>query len=499
MDFGALRLRKKKDNYSLDRSRATEPLYYWAPSPPGDRQPYQFQFAGAEYCLDRDNALIGDEPGLGKTNEAILVSNAIEANRTLVVCPASLRLNWQREIWQWATIPNVSVYPVEKARDGVSDRADYVVISYDLLRNDAVLNAIMDLRWDHLILDEAHALKDPKGNQRTRVICAPDLLPSVVGRKTMLSGTILPNQPIECYNAARLLDWSAIDRMSLADFREAYYTRGEGFVRKRVCVDPDNDVWTWKLVYSDDVLNVPCNLADLQDRLRKRIMVRRLKSQVMNELPPLQWHLFPIEASTALRQALGHPGWQAAEKLYDIDPDAFEVNIPVDGATSTARRLVGEAAAPAVASYIEDLLEAGATKVVVAAWHTTVLDYLIERLKPYGLVRMMSGMSDRAKDKSVQDFQNNDAVQVIIGQTLVIGEGHTLTAAQDIVLAEPDWVPGKNEQVANRIHRWGQKGTFLQAHVPIVPGSLQEKIMGRAVQKAGHIHDALDRDWGVDN
>ena len=161
------------DYYEIERSLAVEPLFYRAPHPSGVT-PYEFQLAGVEYALNRDHMLFGDAPGLGKTAECIMLSNAIEADHTLVVCPASLRLNWEREIHQWSTIPGLTTSPILKSRDGVSPVAHYVIISYALLSNPSILNALMDLSWDHLILDEAHALKDPKGNNRTRIICAPE-------------------------------------------------------------------------------------------------------------------------------------------------------------------------------------------------------------------------------------------------------------------------------------------------------------------------------------
>ncbi|KKL91675.1 hypothetical protein LCGC14_1892270, partial [marine sediment metagenome] len=154
------------DDFDLLASRAVAPQFYRAPHPE-EVTPYEFQHAGVEYHLARDNALFGDAPGLGKTAECVLLSNAIRAQRTLVICPASLRLNWEREIWAWSTIPRISTYPILKGGDGVSHEADYVITSYAMLQNKGILGAILDLRWDHLILDEAHALKDPRGNRRT--------------------------------------------------------------------------------------------------------------------------------------------------------------------------------------------------------------------------------------------------------------------------------------------------------------------------------------------
>jgi SWI/SNF-related matrix-associated actin-dependent regulator 1 of chromatin subfamily A len=473
------------DHPSVIASRAVEPQFYEAPVPP-DRKAKRYQHAGVEYILARNNGIIGDQPGVGKTAQGIFLSNAINARRTLVVCPASLRLNWEREIWQWSMKENVKTYPVGKASDGISSEADYVILSYDLLRNPAILEAIMDLRWDHFIADEAHALKDPKGNKRTRVICAPDAIPSVVGRITLLTGTLLPNQPIECYNAIRLCDWDAIDKASLEDFRKFYYEKGNGFVTVF-----DRNLGKTVTKFSNSVLNQPKNMADLQFRLRKNLMVRRLKDQVLHELPPKQWHPFPLDITSDIRRAINHPGWKEAEKLYDLDPDGFAKAIPVDGAVSTARLELGLAKAPGVIGYIEDLLESGVEKVVIGAWHIQVMELMREKLKHYGLVYMDGRTSDANKQRAVDAFQTQAATRIILGQMLPLGEGWTLTAAKDVVLAEPFWVPGKNDQLVDRCHRLGQTDNVI-GHIPVVPGTLDERILGTVIEKDKNIYLALD-------
>ncbi|KKK84396.1 hypothetical protein LCGC14_2783760, partial [marine sediment metagenome] len=398
------------DDFQVERSCAVEPLFYRAPTPEKMQSLVRdYQLAGVEYHLARDHALFGDAPGLGKTAETILLGNSIEARRTLVVCPASLRLKWEREIWTWSTTPNVSTYPVLKSRDGVSLEADYVIVSYALLRNPSIFAALMSVRWDHLIGDEAHHFKEPKGNLTVKSICGGTVkgvyrpgLAQVADRVTLASGSIMPNQPIESYNMIRLLNWDAIDRASLADFRDYYYEFGEGFVMGRT-FDEQRQVWVRKPHWSDQVRNVPRNLDDLQHRLRKHVMVRRLKEQVLHELPSKQWNLFPLEATADVRRALKHEGWERAEKLYEMDPDEFHGAAPIDGAVSTARRLLGEAKAPQVAVYVRELLEGGAEKMVVSAWHLSVLAYLKEQLKDLGLV-YMDGSTPAIRKQRVVDL-----------------------------------------------------------------------------------------------
>lgn len=484
--------------YQVERSRAVAPLFYRAPHPP-QFQPRDFQHAGVEYALARDHCLIGDEPGVGKTAQGILISNAINANRTLVVCPASLRLNWQREIWKISTRVNIKTSVVSKASHGVSPEHDYVILSYDLLRNPNIVEAIMTTPggWDHVILDEAHAIKSNDA-KRMRAICVEPVngigggIKTVAGRMTLLSGTILPNQPMECYNAIRLLDWSAIDNISADEFRDEYYAMGGGMIRGKVW-NPETKANEFKLHWSDQVRNVPTNLADLQQRLRSRIMIRRLKAQVHTQLPSKQFHLVPLDMTADMRAAMRHPGWGQAAQLYDIDPDEFEAqHMAVDGAVSTARRALGEAKAPGGCAYVEELLRSGIQKVVVAAWHSSVLAVAKAHLSKWGLCYMDGKTGATARQHAVDVFQSDPSKRVFLGQTQVAGEGWTLTAAQDVVLLEPDWVPGKLTQMVDRCHRMGQKGSHVTAHLLVAPDTLDEKIVATAVAKDRDIHLALD-------
>ena len=176
-----------------------------------------------------------------------------------------------------------------------------------------------------------------------------------------------------------------------------------------------------------------------------------------------------------------------------MEPGAFDRGIPVDGAVSTARRLLGEAKAPAVVDYINELMAEGITKLIVAAWHHSVLDYMRDKLSHHGLVYMDGSTTTIRKQHAVDQFQDNDQIKIILGQMGPLGQGWTLTAAQDVINSEPSWVDGANEQLLDRPHRPGQLGAYVLGHMPVVPGTMDERIISQAIRKGRNIYAALDK------
>jgi hypothetical protein len=170
----------------------------------------QFQKAGIAFGLEKGNILIGDEPGLGKTVEAIGICNAKSSERNLIICPASIRLQWYKKIREWSSIENVVPYPVMKAASGVNDFAHYVIVSYDLTRHSGIHDALCALKWDNIVIDEAHYLKSTDA-RRTQAIFGASGPPSPYfiknllkrcGNVIALTGTPLPNRPRECLDGS---------------------------------------------------------------------------------------------------------------------------------------------------------------------------------------------------------------------------------------------------------------------------------------------------------
>lgn len=445
-----------------------------APAPFG-RVPLPYQVAGVHYARDRRHVLFGDEPGLGKTIEAILLANLRGCKRVLVICPASIRLNWQREVRNWSTLDKVTTYPVLKAGDGIHPTANYVFVSYEIAR-DSLWATLMSYRWDMLVLDEAHYLKTIDSG-RTRSIFgggegkfAKGGISSRCEQIVALTGTPLPNRPRECYTLARALAWDSIDWMSYEAFKNRFNPGGRD--------DRTGAVWEYT-----------GRLPELNARLRCNFMVRRSKADVLKDLPPKRYELAYVDTTGAIAVAL------AAERMLDIDPDGRLLSGGglIDGAISTARRLMGEAMAPQAAGHCAMLLDGGVEKLVVFAHHRGVMDTLEAKLAAYRLVRIDGSTSPRGRHEAIERFRHDPKARLFLGQLQAAGVG--IDGLQDVashaVFAEASWVPGENEQCVDRLHRIGQAGSVL-AQFLVAAGSLSERILGRAIEKAQITHKVLD-------
>ena len=449
-----------------------------------------FQRAGVAYALGRPATLIGDEMGLGKTPQSIAVANATGARGVLIVCPLSVKVNWEREIARWSTADPPLTVGHATAKEWPA--TDVVVAHYDVLaRHEADLRS---REWDMVVLDEAHYLKNPKA-QRTQAIFGKKGLPAVgAGRKLVLTGTPIPNRPVELYGILRWLD------PEVAGSWLRYATR--------YCARKETR-WGW------DVSGAS-NLGELQEKLRSTLMVRRLKADVLTELPPKRRQVVPLDPADVegASQALGAEQEGMAEvaaalaearveaELAKASEDPAEYKAAVErlreaqhaefSEMSRLRHDTAVVKAPAVAAHVADLLESGEAKVAVWAHHHDVVGILRERLAEYSVVEITGETPQAERQAAVDSFQAPGGPRVFIGSITAAGTGITLTAAQTAVFAELDWVPGNVSQAEGRHHRIGQAGSVLIQHV-LLDGSLDAKLASTLIAKQEVADKALDR------
>jgi SWI/SNF-related matrix-associated actin-dependent regulator 1 of chromatin subfamily A len=467
---------------------------------PVDKELWPFQRASVAYALGRQNTLVGDQPGLGKTPIAICYANEIRAKRVLVICPANIRLQWVRRIREWTTLPwPYVVYPILSGRHGVHPQASWTVVSYDLARTETIGRALAQGTYDLLILDEAHYLKsvdagrthavfgDHTGNMRRynketkHHETLFEALAARCGSVLALTGTPLPNRPREAYTLARGLCFDAIDWMSEDRFKERFNPSAR-FTGERA----DGTPYT----YTREEVG---RHGELQNRLRANFMVRHLmtdpeiKQQIRYSGIP-RWDLVLADETKPVREAL------QAEGMLDIDPERFECeSIEVQGQWAQIRHQMGLAIAPQVAEYAAMCIDGGEEKLLIGAWHVSVLNALQEKLERFGVVRIDGSTSVVQREERVKDFVENPGTRIMLGNMMAMGIGvdDLQKVCQHALIAEPDPVPGMNEQFVGRLDRIGQSGT-VQADLFVAPGSLLERILAKSLQKRRNTHAALD-------
>lgn len=453
-----------------------------------------YQRAGIAFALDRQGTLFGDEPGLGKTVEAVGVLNTItNIIRALVICPASLKTNWLRELRKWLVYKDLTV---GVAQGGYLPDTNIIVINYDIVKRHK--KDLLDIKWDCIIGDELHMLKNPQA-ERTKAVFGvrakkkgewvePPLTAPI---RLALTGTPILNRPAELFT---VLNWLAPDQWpSRGAFGRRYCAGGTSFY------------------------DGASNLQELQVRLRSSVMIRRLKSEVLTDLPakmrqviefddPESAGKIEAERTAAQKYEMGLAMLKAAAELAKAsdNPDEYKDAIlalrrGVSAAFDELAKLRYDTAmskVPYVIGHLKGLFEQMPdAKFVVFAHHHDVMDRIYEAF-PWQSVKLSGDMSTEARQKSVDRFQTDASVRLFVGSMKAAGVGLTLTASSHVVFAELDWVPATLSQAEDRLHRISQRNTVLVQHL-VLAGSLDAVISRRIIDKQAVIDQALDQ--RVDN
>lgn len=452
--------------------------------PPGVEL-WEYQKATLDYLLERRGGINADQPGLGKTPTSIAYCNEREAQRVLVIVPASVRIQWGSQIAKFSTIPKVNVSVMLKVKDGIHPTAHYQVISYDSARNPAIMRAIAKYDWDVLICDEAHKMKNIDaltaravlGNSRGEYHHGEIKMKAIAGycrEHLALTGTLLLNRPSECFNLFRFFDHEAIDFMSEDKFKDRYNRQAD-----------------MKTIEGKRFKLESTSLEqELQNRLRVNIMARHEKKDVLPFMKPPRYSVAKCQENGAIKAALDVEGMLG----LSIEEIQTTKNFEILGHIAEARRLMGVALAPQIAEYALDFLEGSDEKLCIFGWHIEVLDIFERLLSQYGTVRVDGSKSPLARQKAVDDFIGDPNVRIFIGNMQSAGTGldGLQTVCSKCYLAEPDWVPAQNEQAVSRLDRLGQEN-LVSAEIFVAPGSLSEKILVKALEKMNTIHKVLDQ------
>lgn len=386
---------------------------------------FDFQRVGASWLSSRPHALLADEMGLGKTVQVVRACDRIDAKEILVVCPAVARTNWLREFEKWTL--RCGPFHVR-------------AVSYEYVtENSANLK-----KTDVLVIDEVHYAKSLEA-KRSQAIFGAGGLVHRTDRVWALSGTPAPNNASELwillytFGATSLSFGAFVQRFCLT----VHTGFGNGF----------------KIVGTKKEF-----IPELRELLRK-IMLRRLKKDVLKDLPPLLYSVTTVEPGFVSRTDFTEEDRRKLEvevKALELKLNTSQEEISVLEAlaqsVSTLRRYTGLQKVYPASEMIAGELECGLLdKVVIFAIHKKVIQKLFERLSEITDCAVVTGETlPKVRQSRIDQFQNSPHCRVFIGNIQAAGTNLTLTAAHQVVMVEQSWVPGENSQAAQRCHRIGQ-------------------------------------------
>jgi SWI/SNF-related matrix-associated actin-dependent regulator 1 of chromatin subfamily A len=419
---------------------------------------YKYQLDGIEklfsILMSRDEkaAMLCDPPGAGKTPQAIGLLNRLSGHSALIVCPASLKENWAREVKKWSQYP-LTVQILNSSADKV-DGSDVVIVSYNLAVR--MHEEISKRSYDLLICDESHILKSAS-SQVARIVLVP--IWARCRYRLLMTGTPLPNgRSVEAY--------TCFSRCS-----KEHFGSWDAF-KSRYCVEERT---RWGVTYPHSK-----NLQELRE-LSRAFMVRRTKQEVLGELPGL------VRQNVYIR--LPELDVFNAQDGIDVDAivEAVENGVPLESEhITTVRRKLAMLKASHILQAIEDALEE-VEQLVVFVHHRELYEHLMKNISDAVGINGLTHPTER--QQNVDTFQRKEA-KVFIASLKAANTGLTLTSASTLFMAEYDWVPSTNEQAEGRIYRVTQN-EICRVKYLVAADSLDEKVLKVLQRKQRHIEKAL--------
>ena len=452
--------------------------------------PHQAQLVAAAAAGHR-TFLLADEPGLGKTAQALLAAEAANAYPLLVVVPNVVKTNWAREAKLW--VPRRSATVIHGNGDSVDGFADIVIVNYDVL--DRHVGWLGEFGLRGMVIDEAHFIKNKAAQRSQHVLELSARIRSRIARPLLmaLTGTPLINDIDDFRAIWQFLGWiddtkplaelmHKLDETGLTPADPGFYAAARqcvvdlGIVRRRK-VDVAADIPARRIADLPVELDGP---AGRSIRAAERDLARRMVSRYENALA--------ARRSGAVVEGIDHDLVRQVARWEQKD-----------AATSTSgenvfsmMRRIGQAKAGLAADYAMQLARS-AGKVVFFAKHIDVMDVAEETFAQQG-VRFSSIRGDQSptlRQRNIDAFVNDPDVAVAVCSLTAAGVGINLQVASNIVLAELSWTAAEQTQAIDRSHRIGQREPVTAWRV-IAAQTIDARIAELIDSKAGLAAQALD-------
>ena len=435
--------------------------------------PYQELCVAFMETAESKGILIADAMGLGKTIETLArISLHPELSPTVIVTPASVKLNWYREIEKW--LPNAKTQVIKNSNDTFKEDQDFYIINYDLIWR--MEKKMLALDYNTLVLDEVTYIKESKSKRTKMAKKLGKTAKKVIG----LSGTPILNRPIEFFNFLNMTDAKLFSNLISFGTR---YCGG-----KQINIPSK---WGRRMIWN---FSGATNLTEL-GTLLKPFTIRRLKSQVLTELPDKRREFLYLDLPKKFKTAYLANEKKLIWELSDISTGASLQSTDILSLLGRLRHIIGQAKADIAKEYIQQFVNSG-DKLLVFGHHHDVLDSLETYLQKERIsyVRADGTTSAENRDKAITKFQTDDNCLVFLATT-AMGMGVTLTAASNSLFVERQWSPSMEEQMEDRVHRIGQKRGVIIWYMQI-EDTIDERMSKVVEKKRGIITEILDGEKG---
>jgi SWI/SNF-related matrix-associated actin-dependent regulator 1 of chromatin subfamily A len=406
------------------------------------RPPLEHQKEAIQKLVENKKFILADDMGLGKTTSTIIAALESGSKKVLIICPATLKINWKREIENYSDKP---VYIAEGKN--FSTDADFVIINYDIIKNfhdtkKKGESQILDANFDLVVVDEAHYIKNATA-QRTKLI--NDLVKKV-DRLWLLTGTPMTSRPIDYFNLLSLIESPVAKNWMAYAIR---YCQGYQFnVGGR-------KVW--------NVMGAS-NLEELRDRTAG-LTLRRLKENVLDLPDKIITPVYLRLKSKMYEEIMGeYYDW------YDKNPEESKSLTVQFTKLTKIRQVIADEKVSQTIELAENIVEQG-KKVIIFCNFTDSLNKICEHFGK-SAVKINGSMSKPERQHSVDSFQENDKIKVLVGNIKAAGVGITLTAAEAVIMNDLSFLPSDHAQAEDRAYRYGQKNNVL-VYYPIFENTIE--------------------------
>jgi SWI/SNF-related matrix-associated actin-dependent regulator 1 of chromatin subfamily A len=406
------------------------------------RPPLSHQKESIQKLVENKKFILADDMGLGKTTSTIIAAIESNAKKVLIICPATLKINWKREIENYS---DKSVYIAEGKNFNIE--SDYVIINYDIIKNfhdpkKKTDSQILNSNFDLVIVDEAHYIKNASA-QRTKLI--NDIVKSVE-RIWLLTGTPMTSRPIDYFNLLSLVDSPVAKNWMAYAIR---YCQGYQFnVGGRK---------VWNIMGAS-------NLEELRDRTASTIL-RRLKEDVLDLPDKIITPVYLRLKSNLYEEVMGdYYNW------YEKNPEESKSLTVQFTKLTKIRQIIADEKISQTIELAENIIEQG-KKVIIFCNFTDSLNKICEHFGKIA-VKVDGSMLKPNRQHSVDEFQDNEKIKVFVGNIKAAGVGLTLTAAEAVIMNDLSFVPSDHAQAEDRAYRYGQKNNVL-VYYPIFENTIE--------------------------